>query len=227
MLALAGRDILSDCQKRAKRIAFPVPMNFFQTLGIALALSTDAMVVAFSYGVILRAFRHTAALKLATSTGFFQALMPLLGFLAATGIYHHCVAWAHWIAFGVFGVLGCSVIGNALFGKREDAPDSDCARGKCRLGLKKLLAIGVATSLDALAVGAGMRCMNAGFDTFPNVLAAAAVIGAVTFFGVLAAFHVSRFFKCFPQRAMELFAGLILLSLGIITLIRHFCAEAV
>lgn len=201
-------------------------MNLLQTLGIALALSTDAMVVAFSYGVILRAARNATAMKLASVTGLFQAGMPLIGFFVATGIYKHCIAWAHWIAFGVFAALGCSVIANAVFGKQEKPVDDVCICGKCRIGLKKLLAIGVATSLDALAVGAGIRCMNAGFDTFPRVLAAAAIIGAVTFVGVLASFHVSRFFKAFPQRAMEFLAGLILLSLGIVTLVQHFCADS-
>ncbi len=208
-------------------------MDFLQTLGIALALASDAMIVAFSYGVIIRSGRAAAALKLAGSTGFFQALMPVIGFVAAAGVLRSCEAWDHWIAFAVFGALGGTIIYNAIFKREEESAasgDVECSCGKCVLGVKRLLAVGVATSIDALVVGAGMRCL-AGADVgltdvgLTDVLPAAAIIGGVTFFGVLCAFAVSRVFRKLPQRLMEIVAGLILFSLGLITLIQHLCAE--
>lgn len=204
-------------------------MNSLQTLGIAVALASDAMIVAFSYGVLIRSGRKAAALKLAGTTGFFQALMPLVGFMLAGSVVRHCAAWDHWIAFCVFGALGGMIIYNAIFENEEEnaaAEDSGCVCGKCVLGVKRLLAVGVATSIDALAVGAGMRCLAGAEVGFANMLPAAGIIGGVTFFGVLGAFGISRFFRKFPKRIMELIAGMILFSLGLITLIQHLCEEA-
>lgn len=203
-------------------------MDFLQTLGIAFALASDAMIVAFSYGVLIRSGRVAAALKLAGSTGFFQALMPVIGFVAAAGVLRSCEAWDHWIAFAVFGTLGGTIIYNAIVKREEESAasgDVECSCGKCVLGMKRLLAVGVATSIDALVVGAGMRCLAGADVGLTDVLPAAAIIGGVTFFGVLCAFAVSRVFRKLPQRLMEIVAGLILFSLGLITLIQHLCAE--
>lgn len=211
-----------------RRVDFPA-MNTLQTLGIAVALAFDAMIVAFSYGVIIRSGRTSAALKLAGTTGFFQALMPLIGFMAASSVLRYCSAWDHWIAFVVFGALGGTIICNAIFNhEKEDAASGDetCVCGKCRLGPKRLFAVGVATSIDALVVGAGMRCI-AGTDVeLADVLLAASIIGGITFGGVLFSFGISRVFRRLPQRLMEIIAGLILFSLGAITLVQHLCEEA-
>lgn len=203
-------------------------MNSFQTLGIAVALAADAMIVAFSYGVLIRSGRKVAALKLAGTTGFFQALMPIIGFMAAGSVVRYCTAWDHWIAFVVFGVLGGTIIYNAIFKNEEEdtaSEDAECVCGKCVLGPNRLLAIGVATSIDALVVGAGMRCLAGTEAGLESIIPAAGIIGGVTFFGVLGAFGIPRFFRKFPKRIMELVAGLILFSLGLITLIQHLCEE--
>lgn len=186
------------------------------------------MIVAFSYGVLIRSGRKAAALKLAGTTGVFQALMPIIGFMAAGSVIRYCAAWDHWIAFGVFGALGGAIIYNAIFKNEEENPatqDAGCACGKCVLGLKRLLAIGVATSIDALVIGAGMRCLAGTEVKLGEVIPAAGIIGGVTFFGVLGAFYVPRFFRKFPKRIMELIAGLILFSLGAVTLVQHLCEE--
>lgn len=202
-------------------------MNFLEIVCIAAALATDATLVAFSYGVVIERARLAAALKLAATTGFFQAAMPILGFSAAAEFHAYYAAWDHWIAFAVFSALGGSVIYGALRGDADDAAagDRSCACGKCALGAKKLGAIGVATSLDALAVGAGMRCMAQDYAGVSDVLVPAAVIGVVTFAGAFGAFFVSRCFRRFPKRAAEVCAGLILFSIGAVALARDLLGE--
>ncbi len=204
-------------------------MNTLQTLGIAVALASDAMIVAFSYGAIIRSGRRAAALKLAGTTAFFQALMPILGFMAANSVLRYCTSWEPWIAFAVFGTLGGTIIYNAIFNhenKNAAMQDDGCACGKCVLGGKRLIAVGIATSIDALFVGAGMHCLAGAHVELADVFPAATIIGGITFFGVLSAFGVSRIFRKLPQRIMEIAAGLILLSLGVIALAQHLCAEA-
>ena len=53
---------------------------------IALALAVDATVYSFSYGLVLRCMRLRNSLRLALTVGFFQAVMPLLGYLGGEGV---------------------------------------------------------------------------------------------------------------------------------------------
>ena len=48
---------------------------------LAFALSVDAFVVAFSYGLLIKQKRLSNGIKLSLSTGAGQFLMPVLGFL--------------------------------------------------------------------------------------------------------------------------------------------------
>lgn len=201
-------------------------MNFAETICIAAALATDAMLVAFSYGLVVGRNRFAAALKLAGTAGIFQAAMPILGFLAASEFHDYYAAWDHWIAFAVFSALAASVIYGAL---RDDADEAEAvsanAAARDSLSLKRLGAIGVATSIDALAVGACMRCMAKNYAGVSDVFVPAAIIGIITFAGTFGAFFMSRAFRRFPKRPLEIFAGLLLFSLGAGTLLQHLFAE--
>ena len=203
-------------------------MDFLKILGIALALAVDASVVAFSGGLVIRSRRLASSLELALVTGAFQAAMPLLGFWFTGKIHKYIAACDHWIAFGVFGTLGATIIFNAwrASGEKEKSVPGNAPATRRHFTPKKLLGIGIATSIDALAVGAGIACMqgNRANATFADAIGIPALaIGVVTFFCVLAAFHSTHFFKRFPARALETVAGLILVALGTATLIQHTC----
>ena len=58
---------------------------------LAFALSVDAFVVAFSYGLLIKQKRLSNGIKLSLSTGAGQFLMPVLGFLL-TGSVHRYIA---------------------------------------------------------------------------------------------------------------------------------------
>ena len=54
-------------------------MTLFDIFLLGLALSVDAFVVSFSYGLVLKPHRMSNGLKLGAATGFFQFLMPVIG----------------------------------------------------------------------------------------------------------------------------------------------------
>ena len=54
-------------------------MTLFDIFLLGLALSVDAFVVSFSYGLVLKPHRMSNGLKLGAPTGFFQFLMPVIG----------------------------------------------------------------------------------------------------------------------------------------------------
>lgn len=184
-------------------------MNYIDILLLALALSVDAFIVSFSYGLIIKKGKGKSALKLATATGLGQFIMPILGWYGARSIYKHIEMMDHWIAFFVFLVLGLKIISDAF---RE----CDCPNKLAKvLTFKILLFIGLATSIDALVSGSMLYFMKA------PVWEAATIIGIITFINSALGFNFCRMFKKFPTKYMEVISGLILIALGCKVLYEH------
>lgn len=183
-------------------------MNYLEITLIALALAVDATVYAFSYGLVLRQGRGWAAFRLALTVGVFQAGMPLLGYWGGEVLRSVVSAWAPWLVLLVFAVLGGSIIWNAW---QEDG-DEDVATTP--LGFAGLMVVGVATSIDALAVGACMALGNLGGPQLQLGLAVS-LIGIITFFCALVSFHSARLLHHLPSRWLETLAGLLLIGLGV------------
>ncbi len=194
-------------------------MNVTEILLIALALAMDATVYAFSYGLVLRERRATSALWLALTVGAYQAGMPLLGYLGGMELRDALAAWDHWIVLAVFAVLGGNIIYKAWCG-RDDG--GDAASKGSPLGFAALMLAGIATSIDALAVGAGMALGSIGGALDCCGLAAAVgIIGGVTFACALAAFHAARPLQKLPTQWLETLAGLLLIGLGVQNVLRE------
>lgn len=183
-------------------------MNYLEITLIALALAVDATVYAFSYGLVLRQGRGMAALWLAVTVGAFQAGMPLLGYLGGEVLRSIVSTWAPWVVLAVFGMLGGSIIFKAWQEEGEEAASAS------PLGLVGLLMVGVATSIDALAVGACMALGEIGGPQLRPGLAAG-IIGLITFICAMGAFHSARLLHHLPSRWLETLAGLLLIALGV------------
>lgn len=189
-------------------------MSLFDIFLLALALSVDAFVVSFSYGLIIKKGKGKAALKLGTATGLGQFIMPVLGWYGARSIYQHVEAIDHWIAFFVFLVLGIKIVAEAF-------KEGDCEPKLSKLlSLKVLFFIGLATSIDAFVSGSMLYFMKA------PVWSSAMIIGAITFINATIGFNFCRMFKRVPIKYMEIISGLILISLGCKVLIEHLSVAA-
>ena len=105
----------------------------------------DCFAVSIASGIILKRARLRPMLVMAISFGFFQALMPLLGWIGASFFSHLIESIDHWIAFGILAFLGGRMI-------MESFKDEDCKHEYDPTSLKVVLALAVATSIDALAV---------------------------------------------------------------------------
>ena len=130
-------------------------MDALSLLALALALAMDAFAVALAAGAGMRQGFFAPCFRLAASFGFFQWLMPVLGWAAGLTLAGFVHAVSHWVAFALLAFIGGRMIWEAL---REDAgeerPHADPSRGLT------LLALAVATSIDALAVGLSFAVLN-------------------------------------------------------------------
>lgn len=183
-------------------------MSFFDIFWLALALSVDAAVVSFSYGLILKKNRFKSALMLAFFTGFGQFAMPILGWLGTSTVSQYISHFDHWISFLVFLLLGLNIIHEAVTTEGQEKLEK-------KLSLKVAFMIGVATSIDACAAGVTLYFV----DT--PILTASAVIGLVTFTNSIAAFNSCCFLHKIPTKYIEIFSGVVLILLGIKVLFEH------
>ena len=120
-------------------------MGIFAILLLAVSLAIDCFTVSVTSGIILRRIRWNTFLTMAFFFGFFQALMPLLGWLGASHFSHLIEAYDHWVAFGLLAFLGIRMI-------REHFKDSE-EHSFDPTRLKVIITLAIATSIDALAVG--------------------------------------------------------------------------
>ena len=126
---------------------------------LAVGLAMDCFAVSIASGIILKRVRLRPMLVMAVSFGFFQALMPLLGWIGASFFSHLIESIAHWIAFGILAFLGGRMI-------MESFKDEGCKHEYDPTSLKVVLALAVATSIDALAVGVSFAFL--GIKQFPH-----------------------------------------------------------
>ena len=113
---------------------------------IALALAMDSFSVSITRGFTkAKPQMSTEALKTGFFFGVFQAIMPIIGWLAGLSIIELISGFDHWIAFGLLSLVGTRMIYESLTsGSRKIASSSS---------LKVLIMLSIATSIDALAVG--------------------------------------------------------------------------
>jgi manganese efflux pump family protein len=173
----------------------------------AIGLAMDAVAVSIASGLAERKLHFRNALKMAFFFGLFQALMPFAGFFLGLSIAEWVSAWSAWIVFLVLLILGIKMIREAR--TVGDEPLHSPFR------TNKLVALAVATSIDAFAVGVGFSLLDSG------LVVTCATIGLVTFLLCLpAVWFGAKLGKRFAQRA-EIFGGLVLIAIGCKILLEH------
>lgn len=168
----------------------------------------DAFAVSISKGLAMRSFRWRQALAIALCFGFFQGLMPLIGYFIGTQFSRFIEDWDHWVAFVLLALIGVNMLREA-FAEDDDEPLHSF------ISLKHLLTLGVATSIDALAVGISFAFLNV------TISSAALIIAATTFFISFIGVKSGHFLgKKFKSKA-EIFGGLILIAIAVKILHDH------
>ena len=190
-------------------------MIWFEIFLLALALSIDAFIVSFSCGLVVKKNRNKNAYKMAAANGFAQFAMPVLGWYGTNTISSYVKAFDHWIVFLVFLALGLKFIKDAMEDKEVECE----LPTKKHITFKVLLIASFATSIDAFVAGVSLYFMPV------SIWIAGIVIGIVTFINSYIGFKMNRLFKKIPRKYIEVFAGVILITLGTKTLIEHMLSH--
>ena len=181
-------------------------MGFIELLLIAVGLSMDAFAVSVCKGLSVKkaGVKHAALAGL--YFGGFQFLMPVIGYLLGFRFESVIETVDHWVAFVLLAFIGGSMIRES-FGKDEGMNDD--------FGVKTMLLMAVATSIDALAVGITFAFLNV------QILPAAGLIGVTTFLLSFVGIYIGNVFGTRYKSRAELAGGVILVLIGVKILLEH------
>lgn len=186
-------------------------MNSIEIWLLAFSLAMDCFSVSITSGIILRKTCWKTFLTIAFFFGLFQALMPLMGWLGTNHFRYLIEDYDHWIAFGLLFFLGARMIKES-FGDEENQ-HFDPTR------LPVVLMLAVATSIDALAVGISFACT--GMTTWADIDFPILAIGIASFVFSIIGCLIGVFFGKRVNLRAELWAGIILIGIGVKILMEH------
>ena len=189
-------------------------MNGLEIWLLAVGLAMDCFAISIASGILLKRTLWRPMLTMAFFFGLFQAIMPLLAWIGASTFSHLIESLDHWIAFIILAFLGGRMV-------RESFKDEDCKKEYDPKSLKVVLALAVATSIDALAIGVSFAFL--GMRDFSEILAPISIIGFVSFIMSLIGLLFGIRFGCGIARKLraELWGGIILIIIGTKILIEH------
>lgn len=184
-------------------------MSFIDIILLAVALAMDCFTVSIVSGLTSQDSPSTEAwvYRMAFLFGFFQAIMPLLGWLGIIHFETYIEAYDHWIAFALLTFIGGKMVWESF------GPEEEQHFNPRRLHTQLLLAI--ATSIDALAVGISFALT--GYRVLSQLVLPLIIIGIVSFLFSIVGYHLGRRFgKPITKRMKpELIGGLILIAIGL------------
>lgn len=176
---------------------------------IAVGLAMDAFAVSVSNGICTKDFGKRDALRQGIYFGAFQFIMPLLGWVLGSSVRESIALIDHWIAFVLLAGIGGNMIRDSR--KQEDAEGKV---SKKQSG-KELALQGLATSIDALAVGISFALLHV------HIVYASAIIGVVAFLlSYLGGIFGKGVGKILEKKA-EFIGGVVLIGIGLKILAEH------
>ncbi len=191
-------------------------MDYFSVIGIAIGLAMDAFAVSITNGAVTKRVTPRFALKIAFFFGLFQSVMPTAGWLIGKAGESIIGAVDHWVALILLGYLGGNMIAESRKKKRAGL---ECVR-QDDIPFKTLLALSVATSIDALATGVILpSAVHA--STPLLMMISVLLIGSVTFVISFAGVYLGKRFGSLLAGRAELIGGFVLIGIGVKIFIDH------
>lgn len=185
-------------------------MGIIELVLVAIGLSMDALAVSVAKGLGMQRLNWRQAFLIAAFFGGFQALMPIIGWALGIQFAQFVEAVDHWIAFILLGFIGGKMLWDAFRGETVGDGTSDSA-----IGMRELLLLSLATSIDAFAVGVTFAFLRIEI-VFPVVL-----IGVITFALSLAGVAVGHWFGSKWEKASSIAGGIVLILIGTKILLEH------
>lgn len=175
-------------------------MNLVDIILLSIALGIDCLIVSFSQGLIFKSQRVKNSFNLAFFMGLFQGLMPVIGYIAVNKIYKYLLPYSRHIVFTIFFIIGLHFILEAIRNEQKQEI--------CSIGIKCLISLSIATSMDALIAGTTIKL------TSTSLLLCCLLFGLFSFVMSELGFWFGNFIKNIPAKFLQIFGGIILIVLA-------------
>ena len=179
----------------------------FEVFILAVALSMDAFAVSIGLGSKMKNDIKPLAIKAGLLFGFFQMLMPAIGYLGGVGLSQYISEYDHWLAFILLFSIGAKMIYESFGENIEDEITI--------VSNKIMLTLAIATSIDAMAAGFTLNLFE--LDVYLSLL----MIGVTTFIFSYAGVYIGSKGGEKLESKAELLGGIVLIAIGIKILVSH------
>ncbi|MDE7093668.1 MAG: manganese efflux pump MntP family protein [Oscillospiraceae bacterium] len=185
-------------------------MNFLELLLIAFSVSMDAFAVSITDGLCCKNLQKKQFISIGLCFGILQGLMPVIGFFLGQTFASYIRVVDHYVALILLGYIGGKMIFDAITESKKTEPEL------YDLNSKIILMQGIATSIDALALGVSFSAL-ANIKIMPIVTEIMLITGLLSIMGVCFGKHLG---KKFGSYALFL-GGFILIALGVKIFVEH------
>ena len=196
--------------------------------GIALAM--DAFAVSITDGLIYSDINKKRIFFIAGTFGIMQALMPTIGYFAveiislivgssgSSNAIHIFETIITWVSFGLLLFIGIKMLIEGIIEVRKPAEEKEAKL----FSVKEVLIMGVATAIDAMAVGVSL---HAGLSSNYTIALHVAIIGVITFgISLIGLFLGKQILKLLKGKTeiSVIIGGCILVLLAIWVVLSHY-----
>ena len=186
---------------------------FFLSIMLGVGLAMDAFSVSLANGLNEPKMRLGKMAVIAGMFAFFQALMPMIGWVCIRTVVQYFKAFEQfipWIALALLGYIGGKMLIEGIRSKSGEEELHAVTFGA-------LIIQGIATSIDALSVGFAIEEYQLG-----EALLSALVIAAVTFVICLGGILIGKKVGTKLAGKAGILGGVILIAIGLEIFITSF-----
>lgn len=178
---------------------------FINSILLGVGLAMDAFSVSLANGLNEPKMSKRKMASVAGVFAFFQAFMPMLGWICVHTIVRYFTAFSNlipWIALLLLGFIGGKMLAEGLKGEEENQ--------KAGVGFAALMVQGVATSIDALSVGFTIS----DYSRIPAIVCAL-IIAFMTFLICELGLVLGKTFGTKFSGKASILGGVILIAIGL------------
>ena len=194
------------------------------SLGLGVGLAMDACAVSMTNGLNEPTMKFGKASLIAAMFGFFQALMPMIGWICVSLVvdkFEKFAAWVPYIALVLLVIIGGKMLYDGISDVKKEKQNKENEEAAKQIARKltfgMLIVQAIATSIDALSTGFSLAKIagdNASADWW-RALISAGIIAVVTFAISLGAVYLGKKFGNKLGNKAEIIGGVILIAIGL------------
>ncbi len=192
-------------------------MGLIELLLLGIGLSMDAFAVSICKGIETKKASIKQVMLCGVWFGFFQGLMPFIGYLLGSRLEFIINRIAPWLAFILLSIIGINMIREAFSSEEEET--------RAGFDVKSMFILAVATSIDALAVGITFVAVPVkliGASNLLNTILGCLIIMATTFIFSCGGVKIGNAFGARFKSGAEAAGGFVLVFIGLKILLEHF-----